>query len=265
MKKTIRLRGGDLSRPSSGSAVTIDGKTLEEYIAEEEAKELGEELHPDHLSVYHKSRPRYAEKKEGKGPTRILTRREINAENWEKIMENQKSIEGVIASLLLSGREVRGAEIQNNCMRQLGITKKKYSTRSTYLYHKTDFGKFIESRRDGKGAAYKLVPAALDCKPEELMLFIYKGNDKARETVLEHHKGLRPYLEVDKEKKESKIDKKISDYSDMMDEAKEKLAKVREKDVATALNNSIKPIVPSSLGVNIVVSGKVEVVFRFIK
>jgi len=251
-----RLKGGELKQSPSKSGVTISGnKTLEEFIAEEEAKELGEVLTPDNLPSYHKARPKYSEQKEPNGTTRILTRREINAEQWEKIMESQKSIEGVIAALLLSGREVTGREIQNNCVRQLGITKKKYSQRSTYLYHKTDFGKFIISRRSGKGASYKLVPAALECKPEELLYFVYKGNHKSRELVLEHHKGLKPYLE----------EKPKRTHEELLEEAKEKFKKAKEGKLqsSTKISTAIGDVVSQELGVKVSVSGRVEVIFKW--
>jgi hypothetical protein len=90
------------------------------------------------------------------------------------------------------------------------------------------------------------------------MIFIYKGNDSAREKVLEHHKGLRPYLEEKPKKDRRELD--------LLEAAKEKFKEAKEKKESTAsTNTSIRPVVPSSLGVNIVVSGKVEVVFRFIK
>jgi len=257
MGKRIIVRGGELPPSQSKSRVTVGDKTLEELLAEEEAKEMGDQLIPDNVIPYHKSRARYQESKESNGPTRVLTRREINAENWEKNMENQKTMEGVIATLLLSGREVTGREIQNNCVRQLNITKKLYSQRSTYLYHKTDFGKFIESRRDGKGAAYKLVAAAMECKPEELVHFVYKGNKKARETILEHHKGLRPYLESpEKEKKKEAIVKK----------AKEKFGKAidsHDDNESSNIADAISNVVAQELGVNVSVMGRVEVVFKW--
>ena len=245
-----RLKGGELRRSPSKSGVTISGtKTLEEFVAEEEAKELGEVLTPDNVASYHKARPRYEEQKESNGVTRILTRREINAENWEKIMENEKTIEGIIAALLLSGREVSGREIQENCIRRLGITKKKYSQRSTYLYHKTDFGKLIESRRDGKGASYKLVPAALECKPEELLFFVFKSNRKARESVLEHHKGLQAYLEEDEKGQDPVVN----------DEDKEEV----EKPIASTMTSAVEQVMSQALGVNVVVKGRVEIVFKW--
>jgi len=250
MEKRTVVKGGELPPPQSKSGVTAGSMTLEELIAEEESKEMGEQLTPDNVIPYHKGRGRYKETKEPNGATRILTRREINAENWEKIMENEKTIEGVIASLLLSGREVSGREIMNNCVRQLNITKKMYSQRSTYVYHKTDFGKFIESRRDGKGASYKLVSAALECKVEELLHFVYKGNVKGRETILEHHKGLRPYLESS-EKKEDQVKEKSK--------KPEPPSKETSSGIATAINN----VVAQELGVNVSVSGRVEIVFKW--
>ena len=241
------IRGGELPK-TSGSGVTIGDHSLEEFVADEEAKEFGETLVPDNLATYHKSHPKYAEQKGHRGPTRVYTRREINAMEWEKIMEAQKNIEGVIAALLLSGREVTGREIQNNAIRQLNITKKKYSQRSTYLFHKTDFGKFITSRRDGKGACYKLVPAALECKVEELLFFVHKSNPEARKKVLEHHKGLSAYLEPDvKEKKE---------------EAKEKFL-VSSQDKKPDIVDTINSAVAQELGVNVNVQGRVEIVFKW--
>jgi hypothetical protein len=172
--------------------------------------------------------------------------------NWEKIMENQKTIEGVITSLLLSGREVTGRELQNNCMRQLNVTKKKYSQRSTYMFHKTDLGKFIVSRRDGKGASYKLVAAALECKVDELVIFVYKGNKEGRAAVLEHHKGLAPYLE-------EKAEEKKDEASDKLSKKKEKQEKSTSDGIATAINN----VVSQELGVNVSVDGRIEIVFKW--
>lgn len=250
MGRRIVVKGGDLTKPLSGSAVTLDGRTLEEYLDEEEGKELKEKMTPENLALYRKNRARLKEHKESNGTTRILTRREINAENWEKDMENQKTIEGVIASLLLSGREVSGSELQNNSMRQLGIPKKEYTGRSTYLFNKTDFGKFIEKRRGGKGFSRKLVPAALELKVEELMHFVYKGNPKGREMILEHHKGLRPYLESNKAK-----------VSDLLEETKEKFKKIKDArtdGIATAISKAVS----QELGVKVSVTGRVEIVFK---
>ena len=250
MGKRIIIRGGELPEKSSGSGVKVGDHTLEEFVAEEEAKEMGEVLTPDKGSAYHKGYDKHLPRKESNGPTRVYTRREINQMEWEKMMESQKSIEGVIAALLLSGREVTGKELQNNCVRQLNITKKQYSTRSTYLYHKTDFGKFIESRRDGKGASYKLVPAALECKPEELMFFIHKSNVEARNKVLEHHKGLAAYLESDVKEKKAKAKEKSLEKND-------------EKEVkGSSLSTGLSEVISNVLGVNVNVSGRIEIVFK---
>ena len=254
-----KMKGGELERPRSGSAITIEGnQTLEEFVSEQEAKELGEQLTPDTRGTYHKSRARHSEYKEPSGSGRILTRREINAENWEAMVMNEKTIDGVITSLLLSGREVSGKELMNNCLQQVtGANKKKYSTRSTYLFHKTDWGKFVENRRSAKGRAYKFVAAALECKPEELLVFMYKGSPKARETILEHHKGLRPYLE-DTKKKESEEDMKKR-----MAGLREKRAlKKKEREAPNSLSTVITNTVTERLGVDVSVGGRIEIVFK---
>ena len=252
-RRKVVYSGGDLPAPQSGSGITIAGSTtLEEFVDTEASKETGEALVPDknlpgHSRRFNRGYDRYESKKGARQPARVYTRREINAMEWEKIMENQKTVDGVIASLLLSGREVTGRELQENVVRQLNTTKKKYSTRSTYLFHKTDFGKFIESRRDGKGAAYKLVPAALECKPEELLFFVHKSNTKARNAVLEHHKGLVAYLEEEKEAPTSKPEKDLTPKV-------EPTGKTVQEAVATAI--------VQELGVNVNVSGRIEIVFK---
>jgi hypothetical protein len=244
------LKGGDLPPPRSGSAVTVGDKTLEEYVDEQEGREFKDRLTPDNVIPYHKNRARYADHKEPTDPARVLTRREINAENWEKIMENQKTVDGVITALLLSGREVSGRELMNNCVRQInGLTKKKYSTRSTYLFHKTDFGKFIQSRRSGKGATYKFVAAALECKPEELMYFIYKDRKEAREQVLEHHVGLKPYLEDPAPKSKDPVKPKTTTPQ---------LSQPPVDNVVEVVREAIG----KALGVEVKVSGRVEIVFK---
>lgn len=247
MGRRIIVKGGELPDQKSGSGVTIGEHTLEEFVAEEESKEIGEVLTPDRRPVYHKGYDKHLAYRESSGHTRIYTRREINAENWEKIMESQKTVDGIVASLLLSGREVTGRELQENCIRQLNIPKKKYSMRSTYLFHKTDFGKFITSRRDGKGATYKLVPAALECKPEELLYFVHKSNIEAREKVLEHNKGLAAYLDPDEKEKKA--------------ESKDNLL-AKEETVKKAMTSAVAEAISQSLGVNVNVSGRIDIVFK---
>lgn len=266
MAKRIKIRGGELEKPRSKSAITIGKQSLEEFIADEESKEIGDTLTPDNLAPYHKSRSRYATNKGQSGHTRIYTRREINAMTWEKLLEDQKTIEGVIASILLSGKEVSGTEIQNTCVRHLNISKKRYSTRSTYLYNKTDFGKFIESRRDAKGRCFKFVPAALDCKPGELMHFVYKGNAKARATVLEHHKGLSAYLvEAKSKEKRERTKEELAEVKKKMEEMriKKALKKEAKEENAKSLSAAINDVVSQTLGVNVSVGGRIEIVFKW--
>jgi hypothetical protein len=227
----------------------VGDRTLEEYIDEQEGYEVRKGLTPDVIPFKHRQgKVKYADHKEPLQPARVLTRREINAENWEKIMENEKTVDGVITALLLSGREVTGKELMNNCLRQIsGLTKKKYSTRSTYLFHKTDFGKFITSRRSGKGASYKFVPAALDCKPEELMHFIYKDAKQARATVLAHHVGLKPYIEEPAPKSK-----------DYLKSTTPQLSQPPVDNVVEVVREAIG----QALGVEVKVSGRVEIVFK---
>jgi len=242
--------------PQSGSAITVKyagaGKamTLEEVRAAEEAKELGETLVPDTVVPYHKARTKF---KEANGITkagRVLTRREINKEQWEKQLMDANSIDEAIIAVLLEGKEVLGSDIRDQVLKtQPEVSNKKYAMRCSYLMHKTDFGLLVERRRAGKGVAYKLVTAALDCRVQELAVFAYK-HDKAREEVLAHHKALKPYFES--------ADKPATRWRDQ--------AKSPDLQPPTKppleIQGTIENAISNALGLNVSVQGRIEIVFK---
>lgn len=240
----------------SASGITIGGKTIEEIVAEEESKEMGEELTPDRIAPYHKCRSRHKTYTESNGFSRVWSRREINAATWEKMLMDSKDIYQSIIGVLLSGREMPGQEICRTVITtKAGITKKEYTQKSTYLFNKTDFGKLLIRRREGKGFAFKLCSAALDCKQEELMVFTYAASryPKRREQVLAHHKSLRPYFEPDPDQTTSKADpQKSPGLNDLSKPAASK----------TAISAALETALSNLLGVNVNVSGRIEIVFK---
>lgn len=237
------IRGGELKPSRSASAIEIGGRTLEEVIAREESKDMEETLVPDKVIKYSKVKARHASHKEPNGPGRVFSVVEINAEKWESIMETMSTVEGVIVASLLSGKEVTGIQLRENCLKQVsGADKKSYLIKSSYIFSKTPFGKLITKRREGKGTAYRLVPAALDCRVDELMVFVGGGSSKARNTVLDHHKALRPYLE-ESETKTSETPKLKEPIPD--------------------ISNAIGTAISKALGVNVSVQGKIEIVFKW--
>jgi len=267
-----KFKGGELPRPPSASGILIGGNvTLEEHIFLEEAKELGEELTPDNVKPYHKTKMKYKEHKESNNPGRILTRREINEEQWERIIMSQTTIDGAIIGALLSGREMSGTELRDAVLQAIpGSTPKQYSTRSTYIFHKTDFGRFIKSRRSAKGRMFKLVTAALDCTVEDLIPFIYKTQVDERTAILNKHIALQPFLqENDSEEIEenTESEKQIKPEEPKI-EPKDVNVEDSEivKDTEVSVNNAIKNAitnVSNSLGINVTVNGKVEIVFKW--
>lgn len=179
--------------PRGKSGIMVNGQPLEAILAKETAVKLSAALLPENIVPYTKPLIKYIHK-ESDGATRVLTRREINLETWEKTMYNQDTIDGIVASILLSGREATTGELRSMCIKQLDVSKAKFQQRISYLMNKTDFGKFVERRREGRGSAYKLVPATLELKSEELLAFVYKGNSRERAIILSQHKGLIPYF-----------------------------------------------------------------------
>lgn len=245
------LKGGNIPQSESASGITIGDKTLEEIVAEEEAREEAEAITPDPVTPYRNPVIRYLEKKQPDGVGRVWTRREINKATWEKLLMSAPTLDHAIISVLLSGTEVSGSQIKEYVMKNnAGITPKQYDIRCSYLMNQTDLGKIVERRREGKGMAYKLVTAALDCKPEELVVFVRKS-PKPREAVLLHHKALRPYFELDETVK-GKIHPK-TEKPDTGDLSK------ATKGITAAIENALTDI----LGVNIAIGGRIEIVFKF--
>jgi hypothetical protein len=164
------------------------------------------------------------------------------------IMESG-SMDSAFITALLSGKEMFGPDICKLVLQSVpGATQKKYDMRISYLVHKTDLGNIIEGSRAGKGRSYRLATAALDCKPEELLTFCYK--DPRRNAVLEHHKALRPYFEAKKpEPTESPKPAKQATGGD--------LAGAMPK-----IKGALETVLTNALGVNVIVSGRIEFVFK---
>jgi len=245
------FKGGSIPSCESASGIMVGDKTLEEHIDEEEAKEVKEVLESEPVNPYHKGRVRHIPYREPNSVGRVWTRREVNKLTWGKRMMNAKSIDEAVVAILLSGREVTGSEIRDDIMKHVpGASNKKYAQRMNYLMTKTDLGKLVERRSEGKGKAYKLVSAALDCRPEELAYFAYK-NVTAREKVLEHHKGLIAYIQTDEPDPKTQPDPPKKDDLGRLTPPGPGLTGILE----TALSES--------LGVNVNVSGCIEIKFTF--
>ncbi len=241
--------------PKSGSSIRIKYagrsiKTLEEVIEEEVTKEKAKKITPDPVIPHHRKQiPKFPAKNGRKGLAKIFTRREINKLKWKEIAMDATSIDECIAVVLLRGQEVSGPEIRGE-LAKVGksFEKKKFQQRFSFILHKTGFGKLVESRREGKGRMFKLVTPALDLTGKELANFSYKG--KATEEVLANHPALNVYFE-DKEKpvhKEPQPGKK-TDLGDLVE-------------ATGPLNGALEKVLSQELGVNVQVSGRVEIVFK---
>ena len=244
------VKGGEIDKPCS-SGITIGGKPLEEHLAEEEGRDLGETLEPDGVAIYHKQGKYHKDHKEPNSFGRVWTRREVNKATWEKMLMSARTMDEAIVAILLGGSEVTGSKIRDHIVKSVsGASNKKYAQRMNYLMTKTDLGKLVERRSEGKGKAYKLVSAALDCRPEELAAFAMKSSN-SRDQVLAHHKGLIPYIQADKKQAPDKPDPGQSADNGRLSKVSGPIASVLE----TALSES--------LGVNVNVSGCIEIKFTF--
>lgn len=258
----------------SESGVTIGGsKTLEQFIKEQEEKEeTAEYMSEGKQPLYSKPRSRIVNimRKKG-GVVRIYSRREINIEHWKEYLMNLREtklsktakLDRAILQILLSGKEIIGKDLAVLVMEALPeVTKKSYDIRASHLTRKTDIAKLVEIRRIGNNNCFKLVTPALDLRVEELHTFAYKDMSK-REEVLQKHKGLRPYFEP--ERKPSLLiqthTEPIEPDAEPDEQPTEPEAPEREPDVTEALNNAIQAV-SKALGIEIKVTGKVEIVFR---
>ena len=248
----------------SGSGVTIGGnKTLEEWIDEEKDKETSEEILTKHTPLYNRPTGKFNSHKKGRsGAVRTFSRREINKGHWKEIiMEVNKSnltktakMDQAILTVLLSGKEVSGVVMRNTVLKALPeAIKKSYDIRCTHLTKKTDLAKVLEIKRHGNTNNYRLVTAALDLTAEELHVFAYKRSYKRAE-VLEKHKALQPYF-PDEEKVEPVKKQKAKPFDPGTDVELESALK-------TDLSKKIEEALSSALGINVNVSGRIEIVFK---
>lgn len=253
----------------SASGVTIGGsKTLEQFLAEQEEKEeTNEYVSGSKQPLYLKPRSRIATimKRKG-GVVRIYSRREINIEHWKEHLMNLKSsnlsktakLDRAILQILLSGKEIIGKDLAALVLQALpGTSKKSYDIRASHLTRQTDLSKLIEIRRIGNNNCFKLVTPALDLRVEELHTFAYK-NMQNREEVLRSHKGLRPYFEPEKKTPIQTPDKDKIEPEPQPDEPD---LSTTEK-INAGLNNVLEQAISTALGIEVNVSGRVEIVFK---
>jgi hypothetical protein len=240
----------------SGSGITIGGeKTLEEYLYEEQAKEDSVEVNtPDPVS--RKNRPiiRYKDRKGPDGVGRVWTRKEIIMETWEEQIEKTENVDKAFCILFLRGEEYTGTELKQTVIKYFpDKNMRTIEVRLSHILNKTDFGKLILRRREGKGMAMRLVPAALDLTPSELHLFVYK-KPKQKKELLEKYIGLKPYFAP--EESGPAMDAHFSGSPDPADPVKP----ITE---SASISATIETALKEALGVNVHVSGRIEIAFKF--
>ena len=255
----------------SGSGVTIGGsKTLEEYLDEKKAKEDQTELLSECFPLYTKPNTKIIDMKKGrKSYVRQYSRREINIKYWkEQLMEVNKGtlsqaakIDLAILTILLSGKEHVGTELKKLVMEALPeITKKSFDIRCSHLIRKTDISKVVIIKRQGNNNVLKLVTAALDLTPQELHTFAYKNYSKQAE-VLAKHKALKPYFETEKSTG-PQLETKIG-LSNEADKEPEAMPTDKGKKWSDEINGTLETALSKALGVDVNVSGRIEIVFKF--
>ena len=257
----------------SGSGITIGGsKTLEQFIAEQEAKEESDEYFSEgRKPLYVKPRSRIEKimKKKG-GVVRIYSRREININHWKEHLMNLQSsklsqtakLDRAILQILLSGKEIIGRDLATLVMEALPeITKKSYDIRASHLTRQTDLSKLVEIRKVGNNNCFKLVTPALDLTVEELHVFAYKSWQKRHE-VLEKYKSLRPYFEEEKPSTQIEVTRELDTEEIQPDKEPEMPDLSRSEKIHTEINDVIGQAISKALGIEVNVSGRVEFVFK---
>jgi len=244
----------------SKSGITIEGKPLEEFVRDVEAQDTYEEekrkANKTKTSIYHKGRCKYKGKTGRSSYTRILTRREINKEKWEDILMTVKHLDLAIITVLLSGREWTGVEIMEQIKKTMPeLTKQTFRIRMNALTLKTDLGNVITVRKAGAKNIYRLKTPALDLSPEQVRVFVYKDY-KVREEVLDKYPALKTYF-PDK-RSDPPLPKKQTDKDTTPDVPPDLSKRIWDK-----LSEQVEELITKQLGVNVKVSGKVEIVFKF--
>ena len=249
------------------SGITVEGVPLGKYLAEEEAEQEAKDYADDKHKLYHKSKVKILPMKQKSSTTRTWTRKEINQKRWKELLmdvdktgvETRVKIDRAVLQVFLSGQEVHGRDLKALVLEAVPTTTdKSFSIRTSHLTRKTDLGKLIEVRRLGTGNCYKLVTAALDLTIDELYTFVYKDMKK-REAVLERHKALRPYFE----EAETTTDPITPDEPEPSSEVQDEPDLSNASKLPQWNKLTVEKVLSQALGVNVNISGRVEIVFKF--
>lgn len=261
-------------KKESGSGIrfiSAEGEvdTLEGHLDEEEKKEKAEDLHRSIGVPVYKYKYPLKNKDKGDKPhkrestTKIYSREEINSMQWEQVMQSAASrhdLTGVIIGALLSGRSFTVEDMYKEVNRIYpSAVESKVKARFFSLYSKSPLRHLLESKRLGDGSlakTHRLRGIGRDMTPEELNV-LYYGKSKPEDTAIlfEVHPELKSIIQEG--------EKGSSDEEETTTPTKEvkRPESFPMQDISNGIKNAVKDTI-ESLGVNVNVSGRVEIVFK---
>jgi hypothetical protein len=261
-------------KKESGSGIryiSAEGKvdTLEGHLDEEEKQEKGADLRESIGVPIYKYKYPIREKDKGDKPhkrestTKIYSRQEINDMQWEQVMQSSASrhdLTGVIIGALLSGRNFTVEDMVKEVNRIYpSAVESKIKARFFSLYSKSPLRHLLDTKKVGDGTlakTHRLKAVGRELTPEELDV-IYYGRSKAEDLTILYE--VHPELKSIIEEGEKETGNEESTHTANVRVQPEEFPM---QEISDGIRNAVKTSI-ESLGVNVNVSGRVEIVFKF--
>lgn len=268
------------------NGITVDGKSIEEYLVEhdddEKKKEALDDFHQTGKDkkgiLYHGSQTKCKSARGSSRITTVFTRAQINREYWRDNMARSNTKLQKVLALLLIGEWMTTKDMARKIMEgdpsllegRLNVPSRMVAIR------KSPVGSFLKRENIGAGKKpvyrWKLIEAALELTLDELYTIYNQKRKKAQlKALIEKRPWLDNYLkhiispveeEVDEveevvvEKKRIKIEKEPATEDIDLPEQPSKL----QQHVADIIKQGLK----NAFGVNVKVTGEVKILFGII-
>jgi hypothetical protein len=240
---------------SKWEGLTIDGKPLNSYFQKDKDTEIASEVATDFGEQQKKKRrifirPKYEDKKERSGKMNLVNQVQINRENWKRYIEQATSLKDQIISYFLSGESFTAVSIlERNILKDKQPKSAIWNCLSNLM--RTELGAYINRKKvsvqGNKMFEYWFDQDGLELTPTEAYQFSKKIIKKGKEPKKKKKKSVSVMGEEMIELK--KYEEAIIKLKDQTN----RLEKLQQK---------IESIQPNTQNISIVVSGKIEHIFR---
>lgn len=281
----------EIIKKDSGSGITFTGedgqsKTLEEFVQEEEEKEKDKEVEEYHneetgvirrRTIYREPHDRQKERRDRPTGAKIYTQEEINTQFNERNLKRMAQSKGTPLVQLVIGCMADGAwyspqriadKIKEVDPNNKSADASQVSWRISQL-RQSPVKPFIEKRNclDSRVNEYSLArPLVVNLSANDIYaLYQKRRKDVTRHTLAVKFPDIATYLErKDRQDKWGGVAKDVSHETKKIGPIEKPVeAEPEINEPIVSLANEVKRVIAEKLGVDVNISGRIEIAFKF--